>query len=121
MFSVGRCVMSRTGHLFFCAILLLVRPGTFIIHHLGAEENLRPLFVCMFRCSDSSRPETVRPCLLPCKRDCIVTPFSEWTTCPSTCLPGSSLTGFSRNLFCNCLCNSLTVFLKLISIQSKIF
>ncbi|XP_072253400.1 thrombospondin type-1 domain-containing protein 7B [Leuresthes tenuis] len=39
------------------------------------------------RCSDSSRPETVRPCSLPCKKDCIVTPFSEWTACPSTCLP----------------------------------
>ncbi|XP_047457726.1 thrombospondin type-1 domain-containing protein 7B isoform X2 [Mugil cephalus] len=39
------------------------------------------------RCSDSSRPESVRPCLLPCKKDCIVTPFSEWTACPSTCLP----------------------------------
>uniref|UniRef100_A0A3B4YAH4 Thrombospondin type-1 domain-containing protein 7A n=1 Tax=Seriola lalandi dorsalis TaxID=1841481 RepID=A0A3B4YAH4_SERLL len=36
------------------------------------------------KCSDSSRPETVRPCLLPCKKDCIVTPFSEWTACPST-------------------------------------
>ncbi|XP_023806239.1 thrombospondin type-1 domain-containing protein 7B isoform X2 [Oryzias latipes] len=39
------------------------------------------------RCSDSSRPESSRPCLLPCKKDCIVTPFSEWTSCPSTCLP----------------------------------
>ncbi|KAG8000762.1 Thrombospondin type-1 domain-containing protein 7B [Nibea albiflora] len=42
------------------------------------------------RCSDSARPETVRPCLLPCKKDCIVTPFSEWTACPSTCMPGLS-------------------------------
>ncbi|XP_034041977.1 thrombospondin type-1 domain-containing protein 7B [Thalassophryne amazonica] len=39
------------------------------------------------RCPDSVRPETVRSCLLPCKRDCIVTPFSEWTACPSTCIP----------------------------------
>ncbi|CAJ1071311.1 thrombospondin type-1 domain-containing protein 7B [Xyrichtys novacula] len=39
------------------------------------------------RCSDSARPETVRPCLLPCKKDCIVTPFSEWTACPSACMP----------------------------------
>uniref|UniRef100_A0A8C9U5U9 Thrombospondin type-1 domain-containing protein 7A n=1 Tax=Scleropages formosus TaxID=113540 RepID=A0A8C9U5U9_SCLFO len=39
------------------------------------------------RCPDSSRPDTVRPCLLPCRKDCIVTPFSEWTPCPSTCQP----------------------------------
>ncbi|XP_026503553.1 thrombospondin type-1 domain-containing protein 7B [Terrapene carolina triunguis] len=37
------------------------------------------------RCPDSLRPETVRPCLLPCKKDCVVTPFSEWTHCPTTC------------------------------------
>ncbi|XP_031817156.1 thrombospondin type-1 domain-containing protein 7B-like [Sarcophilus harrisii] len=37
------------------------------------------------RCPDSTRPETVRPCLLPCKRDCVVTPFSEWTHCPISC------------------------------------
>ncbi|KAJ8392650.1 hypothetical protein AAFF_G00073240 [Aldrovandia affinis] len=42
------------------------------------------------RCPDSSRPETVRPCLLPCKKDCIVTPFSEWTLCPVTCRPDNS-------------------------------
>uniref|UniRef100_A0A665UXM7 Thrombospondin type-1 domain-containing protein 7A n=1 Tax=Echeneis naucrates TaxID=173247 RepID=A0A665UXM7_ECHNA len=39
------------------------------------------------RCPDSSRPEIGQPCLLPCKKDCIVTPFSEWTACPSTCMP----------------------------------
>ncbi|XP_036432693.1 thrombospondin type-1 domain-containing protein 7B [Colossoma macropomum] len=39
------------------------------------------------RCPDSARPDSARPCLLPCKRDCVVTPFSEWTACPSTCLP----------------------------------
>nr|XP_023677065.1 thrombospondin type-1 domain-containing protein 7B-like isoform X1 [Paramormyrops kingsleyae] len=39
------------------------------------------------RCPESSRPDSLRPCLLPCKKDCIVTPFSEWTQCPSTCLP----------------------------------
>ncbi|XP_069081179.1 thrombospondin type-1 domain-containing protein 7B [Pleurodeles waltl] len=37
------------------------------------------------RCPDSLRPETVRPCLLPCKKDCVVTLFSEWTSCPTTC------------------------------------
>uniref|UniRef100_A0AAR2LAI8 Thrombospondin type-1 domain-containing protein 7A n=1 Tax=Pygocentrus nattereri TaxID=42514 RepID=A0AAR2LAI8_PYGNA len=37
------------------------------------------------KCPESLRPETVRPCLLPCKRDCIVTPYSDWTPCPTTC------------------------------------
>ncbi|XP_028971693.2 thrombospondin type-1 domain-containing protein 7B isoform X3 [Esox lucius] len=42
------------------------------------------------RCLDSARPDGVRPCLLPCRRDCKVTPFSEWTTCPGSCLPANS-------------------------------
>ncbi|XP_031410184.1 thrombospondin type-1 domain-containing protein 7B-like [Meleagris gallopavo] len=42
------------------------------------------------RCPDSTRPETMRPCLLPCKKDCIVTPFSEWTRCPTACQPGNA-------------------------------
>ncbi|XP_025979254.2 thrombospondin type-1 domain-containing protein 7B [Dromaius novaehollandiae] len=42
------------------------------------------------RCPDSIRPETVRPCLLLCKKDCVVTPFSEWTRCPTTCQPGNA-------------------------------
>ncbi|MBN3284286.1 THS7A protein, partial [Polyodon spathula] len=37
------------------------------------------------KCPESLRPETVRPCLLPCKKDCIVTPYSDWTPCPSSC------------------------------------
>ncbi|TRY56858.1 hypothetical protein DNTS_013949 [Danionella cerebrum] len=37
------------------------------------------------KCPEAPRPESVRPCLLPCKRDCIVTPFSEWTECPTSC------------------------------------
>uniref|UniRef100_A0A8C9SRK1 Thrombospondin type-1 domain-containing protein 7A n=1 Tax=Scleropages formosus TaxID=113540 RepID=A0A8C9SRK1_SCLFO len=41
------------------------------------------------RCPESSRPDSLRPCLLPCRRDCFVTPFSEWTPCPSICLPVS--------------------------------
>ncbi|XP_008946122.1 PREDICTED: thrombospondin type-1 domain-containing protein 7B-like, partial [Merops nubicus] len=42
------------------------------------------------RCPESIRPETVRPCLLLCKKDCIVTPFSEWTPCPTACQPGNA-------------------------------
>uniref|UniRef100_A0A7N5ZTZ2 Thrombospondin type-1 domain-containing protein 7A n=1 Tax=Anabas testudineus TaxID=64144 RepID=A0A7N5ZTZ2_ANATE len=40
------------------------------------------------KCPESLRPDTVRPCLLPCKRDCIVSPYSEWSPCPSTCQAG---------------------------------
>ncbi|XP_036395010.1 thrombospondin type-1 domain-containing protein 7A isoform X1 [Megalops cyprinoides] len=43
------------------------------------------------KCPESLRPDTVRPCLLPCKRDCIVTPFSDWTPCPSTCHAGGNV------------------------------
>ncbi|NXC13134.1 THS7B protein, partial [Corythaeola cristata] len=42
------------------------------------------------RCPESIRPETVRPCLLLCKKDCIVTPFSEWSRCPTACQPGNA-------------------------------
>ncbi|CAM9116276.1 unnamed protein product, partial [Lampetra planeri] len=37
------------------------------------------------KCPDGPRPSTVRPCQLPCKKDCIMTPFSNWTSCPVTC------------------------------------
>ncbi|XP_039858562.1 thrombospondin type-1 domain-containing protein 7A [Simochromis diagramma] len=42
------------------------------------------------KCPESVRPDTVRPCLLPCKRDCIVTPYSDWSPCPSTCQTGGN-------------------------------
>uniref|UniRef100_A0A6Q2X3L3 Thrombospondin, type I, domain containing 7Ab n=1 Tax=Esox lucius TaxID=8010 RepID=A0A6Q2X3L3_ESOLU len=42
------------------------------------------------KCPESIRPETVRPCLLPCKRDCIVTPYSDWSACPVTCKAGGN-------------------------------
>uniref|UniRef100_A0A3P9C4G4 Thrombospondin type 1 domain containing 7B n=1 Tax=Maylandia zebra TaxID=106582 RepID=A0A3P9C4G4_9CICH len=63
-----------------CAVGVQIRKVICVKMNAGPVVN---------KCSDSSRPETVRPCLLPCKRDCIVTPFSEWTTCPSTCLPAT--------------------------------
>uniref|UniRef100_A0A8C2JGW2 Thrombospondin type-1 domain-containing protein 7A n=1 Tax=Cyprinus carpio TaxID=7962 RepID=A0A8C2JGW2_CYPCA len=40
------------------------------------------------QCPESSRPDSIRSCPLPCKIDCIVTPFSEWSTCPTSCLSG---------------------------------
>ncbi|KAI5186224.1 Thrombospondin Type-1 Domain-Containing Protein 7B [Manis pentadactyla] len=48
------------------------------------------------RCPDSTRPEIVRPCLLPCRKDCIVTAFSEWTPCPRLCQPGNATIKQSR-------------------------
>ncbi|XP_069894326.1 thrombospondin type-1 domain-containing protein 7B [Dipodomys merriami] len=48
------------------------------------------------RCPDSTRPETVRPCFLPCKKDCVVTPFSEWTPCPRLCQSGNATIKQSR-------------------------
>ncbi|KAK6491401.1 thrombospondin type-1 domain-containing protein 7A-like [Huso huso] len=50
------------------------------------------------KCPESLRPDTVRPCLLPCKKDCIVTPYSDWTPCPSSCQEGErSIKKQSRN------------------------
>uniref|UniRef100_A0A6I8REG7 Thrombospondin type 1 domain-containing 7A n=1 Tax=Xenopus tropicalis TaxID=8364 RepID=A0A6I8REG7_XENTR len=40
------------------------------------------------KCPESLRPETMRPCLLPCRKDCIVTPYSDWATCPTACQDG---------------------------------
>nr|XP_043874554.1 thrombospondin type-1 domain-containing protein 7B isoform X2 [Solea senegalensis] len=61
-----------------CAVGVQIRKVSCV------KANVGP--VISKRCPDSSRPQTVRPCLLPCKKDCIVTPFSEWTACPSTCM-----------------------------------
>ncbi|TRY95360.1 hypothetical protein DNTS_002845 [Danionella cerebrum] len=47
-------------------------------------------YIKIHGCPESARPDTIQPCLLPCKKDCIVTPFSEWTACPTTCLPVNS-------------------------------
>ncbi|XP_072304518.1 thrombospondin type-1 domain-containing protein 7A [Eucyclogobius newberryi] len=43
------------------------------------------------KCPESLRPDTVRPCLLPCKRDCMVTPYSDWSPCPSACQTGGNV------------------------------
>ncbi|XP_053326814.1 thrombospondin type-1 domain-containing protein 7B [Spea bombifrons] len=66
--------------------------------HCGLGVQIRSVF-CMKsnagqvtnkRCPESTRPESMRPCLLPCKTDCVVTLFSEWTACPTSCLPGNA-------------------------------
>ncbi|CAL8295635.1 unnamed protein product [Merluccius merluccius] len=43
------------------------------------------------KCPESLRPDTVRPCLLPCRRDCIITPYSDWSPCPLTCQAGGKI------------------------------
>ncbi|XP_032901589.1 thrombospondin type-1 domain-containing protein 7A isoform X1 [Amblyraja radiata] len=44
------------------------------------------------KCPESLRPDTVRPCLLPCRKDCIVTSYSDWTPCPLSCKDGDDST-----------------------------
>lgn len=72
---------------------LLFRPGLAVVFCVMCNEfTPQPLLcVCVFlllRCPDGPRPSTVRPCQLPCKKDCIMTPFSDWTACPVTCDAG---------------------------------
>ncbi|XP_069067932.1 thrombospondin type-1 domain-containing protein 7A [Pleurodeles waltl] len=43
------------------------------------------------KCPETFRPDTVRPCLLPCRKDCIVTPYSDWSPCPTSCQEGRAL------------------------------
>ncbi|KAM4608386.1 thrombospondin type-1 domain-containing protein 7B [Polymixia lowei] len=84
----GPCIedasMSLNGSSFrngtpACAVGVQIRKANCMKMNVGP--------VISKRCPDSARPETVRPCYLPCKKDCIVTPFSEWTACPSNCTP----------------------------------
>ncbi|XP_072300062.1 thrombospondin type-1 domain-containing protein 7B [Eucyclogobius newberryi] len=84
----GPCIpdtsMNLNGSSFWngtsaCAIGVQIRKATCMKINSGQVVNKR--------CPDSARPETVRPCLLPCKKDCVVTPFSEWTPCPASCVP----------------------------------
>ncbi|KAM7407697.1 hypothetical protein PAMA_003439 [Pampus argenteus] len=92
--SWGPCIedtsmdLNRTSFLngtFTCAVGVQIRRVSCMKMNVGPVINKR--------CPDSARPETIRPCFLPCKKDCIVTPFSEWTACPSTCMPGVSCVG----------------------------
>lgn len=40
-----------------------------------------------FSCPESTRPDEKRSCILPCSVDCMVTAFSEWSPCPTSCSP----------------------------------
>uniref|UniRef100_A0A8B9RHX2 Thrombospondin type-1 domain-containing protein 7A n=1 Tax=Astyanax mexicanus TaxID=7994 RepID=A0A8B9RHX2_ASTMX len=48
------------------------------------------------KCPDGPRPASVRSCVLPCKKDCIVTAFSEWTSCPTSCEPETYNSSFHK-------------------------
>ncbi|XP_032818066.2 thrombospondin type-1 domain-containing protein 7A-like isoform X1 [Petromyzon marinus] len=37
------------------------------------------------RCPLSQAPMSRRACLVPCRRDCTLSPFSDWTPCPDPC------------------------------------
>uniref|UniRef100_A0A5F9DSJ3 Thrombospondin type-1 domain-containing protein 7B n=1 Tax=Oryctolagus cuniculus TaxID=9986 RepID=A0A5F9DSJ3_RABIT len=71
-----------------CGVGIQMRKVFCVKSHVGQVMNKR--------CPDSTRPETVRPCFLPCKKDCIVTAFSEWTPCPSLCQSGNATIKQSR-------------------------
>ncbi|XP_077599244.1 thrombospondin type-1 domain-containing protein 7A [Stigmatopora nigra] len=42
------------------------------------------------KCPETLRPDTLRPCSLPCKRDCLVTPYSDWNSNSPTCQKGGT-------------------------------
>ncbi|XP_076880732.1 thrombospondin type-1 domain-containing protein 7B [Brachyhypopomus gauderio] len=44
------------------------------------------------RCPDSTHPNHIRFCALKCKVDCTVTPFTEWSPCPTSCSPTNATT-----------------------------
>ncbi|XP_021054219.1 thrombospondin type-1 domain-containing protein 7B [Mus pahari] len=71
-----------------CGVGIQTRKVFCIKSHVGQ--------VMTKRCPESTRPETVRPCFLPCKKDCLVTAFSEWTPCPRPCQPGNTTIKQSR-------------------------
>uniref|UniRef100_A0A8C4NEQ3 Thrombospondin, type I, domain containing 7Ba n=1 Tax=Eptatretus burgeri TaxID=7764 RepID=A0A8C4NEQ3_EPTBU len=44
--------------------------------------------VAPMNCPERLRPEPVKACTVPCRRDCMTTPFSEWSPCPDSCHNG---------------------------------
>ncbi|KAF4070108.1 hypothetical protein AMELA_G00298470, partial [Ameiurus melas] len=51
------------------------------------------------KCPEAPRPPSVRQCVLPCKKDCAVTPFAEWTSCPLSCEAGLSDQKYNQSRF----------------------
>lgn len=89
-----RCAKSRAGEL---GMDTYCQNGK-ETQNLSSQILLRLLWRILvswfyLRCPESSRPDSIRSCPLPCKTDCIITPFSEWSTCPSSCLSG-------KHIFC---------------------
>ncbi|KAI9999853.1 hypothetical protein NQD34_011696 [Periophthalmus magnuspinnatus] len=39
----------------------------------------------------------MRTCQLSCKRDCIVTPFSDWTACSDSCDPAGGVVSSTQS------------------------
>nr|KAF6451284.1 thrombospondin type 1 domain containing 7B [Molossus molossus] len=84
MLCVFACLVSLTPCALTESMGVIARHGQLCLH------------ITWSRCPDSTRPETMRPCHLPCKKDCVVTAFSEWTPCPRLCKSGNATTRQSR-------------------------
>ncbi|XP_041663347.1 thrombospondin type-1 domain-containing protein 7B [Cheilinus undulatus] len=65
-----------------CGVGVQIRRVSCMKMNFGPVQNKR--------CSESTRPESIQPCSLACKKDCIVTPFSEWSACPTSCIPDNT-------------------------------
>lgn len=81
--SISRAIPGTAVNDAFCSVGMQTRKVICVRVNVGQ--------VPPKKCPESLRPETVRPCLLPCKRDCVVTPYSDWTPCPSICQTGGSV------------------------------
>ncbi|KAI4789856.1 hypothetical protein KUCAC02_034988 [Chaenocephalus aceratus] len=74
-------------------LVLAVRPPSRFVPGGGVPESLRP--------------DTVRPCLLPCRRDCIVTPYSDWSACPASCRTESACLSLLKDAIVHVFHNSV--------------
>ena len=49
------------------------------------KDNRGGLATNASRCPEMAKIKTVRPCCLPCHRDCQLSPWTDWTVCDSKC------------------------------------
>lgn len=95
--SEKHLLKTHWARIYRCKFIVFVLAFEILLFCFGeCVKSFQPCYstapLCVFllpRCPDGPRPSTVRPCQLPCKKDCIVTPFSDWTPCPVTCDAGT--------------------------------